>query len=132
MLSALSERLRLPDRTTAVLTGEDRTGIPAELLAARHLTEFRLEDGLPVWRYEAGGVGRREAPGHAVRAEHRARHLPAARRGRPRFALTLRPSMHVRAHDAPVSEPLAEPYTLDRGRRSLRGRAGRRSAGRCG
>ena len=111
MLSALWERLRFPDRTTAVLTGEDRTGIPAELLAARHLTELRLEEGLPVWRYEAGGavVEKRLVMPYGQNTVHLTYRLLA---GPPTVRLTLRPSMHVRAHNAPVSEPLAEPYTL--------------------
>ena len=111
MLSSLWERLRFPDRTTTVLTGEDRAGIPPELLAARHLTELRLEEGLPVWRYEAGGalVEKRLVMPYGQNTVHLTYRLLA---GPPAVRLTLRPSMHVRAHNAPVSEPLAEPYTL--------------------
>jgi predicted glycogen debranching enzyme len=111
MLSSLWERLRFPDRTTTVLTGEDRAGIPPELLAARHLTELRLEEGLPVWRYEAGGavVEKRLVMPYGQNTVHLTYRLLA---GPPAVRLTLRPSMHVRAHNAPVNEALAEPYTL--------------------
>jgi hypothetical protein len=100
MLSALWERLRFPDRTTAVLTGEDRAGIPPELLAARHLTELRLEEGLPVWRYEAGGavVEKRLVMPYGQNTVHVTYRLLD---GPPTVRLTLRPSMHVRAHNAP-------------------------------
>jgi predicted glycogen debranching enzyme len=111
MLSALWERLRFPDRSTAVLTGEERTGLAPELLAARHLSEFRLEDGLPVWRYEAGGaaVEKRVLVPHEQNTVHVSYRLLS---GPAPVRLTLRPSMHVRPHNAPVSEPLNAPYTL--------------------
>src|SRR5213593_4533976 len=55
MLNHLSELVRLPDGNTVLLGGEERIGGLA-LPGAAHLTEFRLETGLPVWRYEVGGV----------------------------------------------------------------------------
>jgi len=111
MLSALWERLRFPDRSIAVLTGEERAGIAPELMAARHLTEFRLEDGLPVWRYEAGGatLEKRLLMPHGQNTVHVSYRLLT---GPTPVRLTLRPSMHVRSHHAPVSEPLSEPYAL--------------------
>ncbi|HXD95691.1 MAG TPA: glycogen debranching enzyme N-terminal domain-containing protein, partial [Candidatus Acidoferrum sp.] len=111
MLSALWERLRFPDRSTAVLTGEERAGLAPELLAARHLSEFRLEDGLPVWRYEAGAatLEKRVLMPHAQNTVHVSYRLLS---GPVPVRLTLRPSMHVRPHNAPVSEPLNVPYAL--------------------
>src|SRR5437870_7441225 len=52
MLSHLSELVRLPDGTTALLGGEERVGGVLNVPGAMYLTEFRLEMGLPVWRYE--------------------------------------------------------------------------------
>jgi predicted glycogen debranching enzyme len=111
MLSALWERVRFPDRSVAVLTGEERAGIAPELLAARHLTEFRLEDGLPVWRYEAGGAAleKRLLMPYGQNTTYLSYRLLE---GPEPVRLTLRPSMHVRPHNAPVSEPLRDPYTL--------------------
>jgi predicted glycogen debranching enzyme len=111
MLSALWERLRFPDRSVAVLTGEERAGVAPEMLAARHLTEFRLEDGLPVWRYEAAGAAleKRLLMPFGQNTVHLTYRLLA---GPEPVRLTLRPSMHVRPHNAPVSEPLREPYSL--------------------
>src|SRR5438309_9434152 len=52
MLNHLSELVRLPDGTTALLGGEERVGGVLNVPGAMYLTEFRLEMGLPVWRYE--------------------------------------------------------------------------------
>ena len=45
------------------------------------LTEFRLEVGLPVWRYDVGRHRRRETAADAARPKHRARALRAQERG---------------------------------------------------
>src|SRR5262249_54154070 len=55
MLNHLSELLRLPDGRSARFGGEERVGT-LELHGAEYLTEFRLEMGLPVWRYDVGGL----------------------------------------------------------------------------
>ena len=53
MLNGLSERLRLPDRRV-VFTGAEELAeaAPRKTLP---LAQFRLENGLPVWRYEMDG-----------------------------------------------------------------------------
>src|ERR1051325_9848149 len=53
MLNGLSERLRLPDRRVVDTAAEELTGTPAE--STLPLSEFRLQAGLPVWRYEIDG-----------------------------------------------------------------------------
>ena len=53
MLNGLSERLRLPDRTAVYTGAEELSAAPPESTLAA--TEFRLEAGLPVWRYEVAG-----------------------------------------------------------------------------
>ena len=53
MLNGLSERLRLPDRRVVYTGAEELAGVaPQSTLSA---AEFRLEAGLPVWRYEVDG-----------------------------------------------------------------------------
>src|SRR5213079_189558 len=53
MLNGLSERLRLPDRTVVYTGAEELSAVaPENTLPA---AEFRLEAGLPVWRYEIAG-----------------------------------------------------------------------------
>src|SRR6516225_215773 len=53
MLNGLSERLRLPDKGVVYTGAEELAGITPEFTIAA--TEFRLEVGLPVWRYEVDG-----------------------------------------------------------------------------
>jgi predicted glycogen debranching enzyme len=55
MFSHLSEKLRLPDRRTWRLAGEEFVGGLLDLEGPRFLTEFRLEMGIPVWRYDITG-----------------------------------------------------------------------------
>src|SRR6266446_8430543 len=55
MLNHLSEMLRLKDGTTSFLSGEERAGGDLQLPGAAYLTEFRLDSGLPCWRYEVNG-----------------------------------------------------------------------------
>jgi predicted glycogen debranching enzyme len=104
LLSHLWERVRLPDRTVVVLTAEDRAGA-LELAGARNLIEFRLEDGLPVWRYDLGGIEleKRVLMPHGQNTVYVRYALP---RNHGSLRLTLRPSTPFRSHHAPVSEPL--------------------------
>src|SRR5262245_6916682 len=54
MLNHLTEFLRFPDGSTVLIGGAE---YPDSLTihGADHLKSFRLEMGLPVWRYEAHG-----------------------------------------------------------------------------
>jgi predicted glycogen debranching enzyme len=103
MLSHLWDRLRLPDHTTAVLSGEE--------LERDHLADFRLDAGLPVWRYEVQGTViereiRMPRGQNTVHVTYRAVAAPGDVR------LTLRPSLNFRAHHASVSTPLVGSYAL--------------------
>lgn len=53
MLNGSSERLRLPDRRVVYTGAAELSGITPEATLA--LSEFRLENALPVWRYEVDG-----------------------------------------------------------------------------
>jgi predicted glycogen debranching enzyme len=55
MLGQMEEVLRLPDGTIVHFGGQQHAGRPPEAPGAGHLREFRLEWGLPLWIYEAGG-----------------------------------------------------------------------------
>src|SRR5947209_5280010 len=54
MLNHLSEQVRVPGGQTVHLGGEERQG-SLEVPGAGYLSEFRLEAGLPVWRYDVEG-----------------------------------------------------------------------------
>lgn len=55
MLDQLSELVRLPDGSTQRIGGVEWAEMPIELHGAVSLREFRLEIGLPAWRYEVAG-----------------------------------------------------------------------------
>ena len=111
MLSHLWERVRLPDHSVVVLSGEEHAGASAELAGVAHLEEFRLETGLPVWRYRVGPfvLEKEILLPYGQNAVHLTYRLLD---GSGALRLTLRPSVHFRPHHAPVSEPLSEPYAL--------------------
>src|SRR4051794_31027379 len=56
MFNHLTEWLRLPNGERYPIGGQDRVGSQLEWPGAKHLREFRLEEGLPVWRYELEGA----------------------------------------------------------------------------
>src|SRR5215212_6624744 len=55
MVNHLWEYLRLPDYHTVPFGGEEKVGAQLHIHGAEHLVEFKLEAGLPVWRYEVEG-----------------------------------------------------------------------------
>jgi len=111
MLSRLWERVRLPDRKVIVISDEDHVGTSLALDGARYLTEFRLEAGLPVWRYELDGAVI-EKRLHLVYRQNTMHVRYRLVSGPAPVRLTLRPTLHFRPHEAPVSESLGGPYTI--------------------
>ena len=111
MLNHLSELLRLPDGTRALFAGSELMGGRLELHGADLLEEFRLEGGIPVWRYRIGSTvfERRVLMPHGANTVHIQYRLLE---GAGPVRLKVRPSVHFRSHDAPVSAPLADPYVL--------------------
>ncbi len=118
MLDRLNERLGLPDGSFAPIGVEALVGRPIPDVSGR-LTKFHLEAGLPVWRYEVGGVTleKRLLLPHLQNTVYLTYRLiegdgaGGAPLGPERpIQLILRPLMHFRSHDAPVSLPHAAPY----------------------
>src|SRR5262245_3319359 len=111
MLNHLSEMIRLPDGRTFLFGGEERAGGALDLHGAEHLAEFRLEHGLPVWRYELEGFAfeKRVLLPHMQNTVHVHYRLVV---GDGTVRLKLRPSVHFRPHEAPVSQSHSGPYTL--------------------
>src|SRR5687767_10686999 len=56
MLSHLTEMIRLPSGKSSLIGGRELVSRTLELQGMDYLTEFRLEAGLPVWRFEVEGV----------------------------------------------------------------------------
>ena len=111
MLNHLTEFLRFADGSTALFGGEERSGIPLNLHSLDFLKSFRLELGLPVWRYEANGITlekRVYLPHNQNTVYVNYRLIDCDQTVR----LKLRPAMHFRPHDAPVSHEHLGPYTF--------------------
>jgi predicted glycogen debranching enzyme len=111
MLNHVSERVQLPDATEARFGGEERIGGSLELHGAEHLLEFRLEMGLPVWKYRVGDrvFEKRILMPYRQNTVHLYYRLIS---GAGRVHFQARPSLHFRPHDAPVSAKLDLPYSL--------------------
>jgi len=111
MLNHLMEQLRLPDGTILYLGGEEFADRSLTLPGGAYLTEFRLETGLPVWRYEFHGyvLEKQVLLPHMQNTTYITYRLVA---GEGKLRLKVRPGIHFRAHDAPVHGEHALPYTL--------------------
>jgi len=109
MLSHVAEQLRFPDGRCVEIGGRERSGDAPDAHGTGYLTEFRLESGLPVWRYEVEGlvVEKRLFLPHMQNTVHLSYELLS---GADRVELSLRPSVNFRAQEAPVSEALGWPY----------------------
>ena len=109
MLSHVAEQLRLADGRCIEIGGRERSGDAPDARGTGFLTEFRLEAGLPVWRYDVEGlvIEKRLFLPHMQNTVHLSYELLS---GADRVELSLRPSVNFRPQEAPVSEPLGWPY----------------------
>ena len=111
MLNHLAEQVRLPDGSLVRFGGSEWADKSLEMHGTGHLKEFRLDMGLPIWRYEVGGVVLEKQ----VLLVHRQNtvhiHYRLAEGDGP-VRLWLQPSLHFRPHDAPVSSKLPATHVL--------------------
>jgi predicted glycogen debranching enzyme len=110
MFNHLSEQVRLPDGSLVRLGSAEQQGA-LEIGAAQHLTEFRLDLGLPVWTFSFDGfvLEKRLSMAYLQNTVYVSYRLLE---GKVPLRLSLRPAVHFRPHDAPVSRDLGGPYTL--------------------
>jgi predicted glycogen debranching enzyme len=111
LLNHLLERVRLEDRRVVWLGDEDQVAGPNAVDRTEHLVEFRLELGLPVWRYELPGIAieKRLVMPHGQNTVHVTYELV---RGEGPIRMSLRPSIQFRGYEAPVNTSVADTYTL--------------------
>jgi predicted glycogen debranching enzyme len=111
MLNHLIERVSLPDGTTATLGGEEYVEGRLAACGAPALEEFRLEDGLPVWRYRVGAavIEKRLVMPHRQNTVHVVYELVS---GADEARLELRPALHFRGYEEPVTAPADAHYRL--------------------
>lgn len=108
MLNALSERLRLRDRQVLFAGPEDLTGASSD--DTLPVSEFRLEAGLPVWRYESDRVVFEKRLLMPYRQN--TVHVTYKFGGKGGVRLGFRPAVHFRHHDSPVSNDENLRYAL--------------------
>jgi predicted glycogen debranching enzyme len=111
MLTQVSEELRLPGGQVVRLTAQERPGDPLTLDWLANLTEFRLESGLPVWRYEIGefSLEKRILIPNRQNTVHIGYRLLS---GEGNVRLRVRPFLHFRQHEGPVDQSVPEPYRI--------------------
>jgi predicted glycogen debranching enzyme len=119
MLQNVHATLRLAGGTEVVLSAEERSSDRIAVPAERHLRDFRLELGLPVWEYEVGDI--RFSKRVLMPFGQNSVHLSYRPEG-PGVAgasLRLRPFVHFRAHEAPVTSPQPRPDIVSAGGEDL-------------
>ncbi|MDB5390129.1 MAG: putative glycogen debranching enzyme [Planctomycetaceae bacterium] len=111
LLAHLSEQFRQEDGTIVRLGGDESTGSSLRVYGADNLESFHLESGIPVWRYRVGDLvlEKRIFMPHGQNTTFINYRLIE---GPDEIRLKLLPSVHCRSHDAPVSTPLPEPFTI--------------------
>jgi predicted glycogen debranching enzyme len=112
MFNHLTEQFLVEGAPHVVVGGVERPGGNLEVKGVDILAEFRLDFGLPVWRFELAGctIEKRVLMPHRRNTVHVCYHLIE---GKGPVRLYLRPSVHFRGHDDPVSAKSPEPYQLN-------------------
>ena len=111
MLNHLLERVRLADRQVVWLGDEDEVAGPNIVDRSEHLIEFRLDLGLPVWRYQLPGITieKRLLMPYGQNSVHLTYRLLE---GEGPVRLSLRPSIQFRGYEDPVDSARVRSYTL--------------------
>jgi predicted glycogen debranching enzyme len=106
LFSHLLERFRQPDGKLTQLSGVQACSQDLTAGGVNYLEEFRLEMGLPVWRFRLNGtiLEKQIVFPHEQNTVYIIYRLLS---GGP-IRLKLLPALHNRNHDAPVSSPLPE------------------------
>lgn len=111
MLNQMTEHLVLANGGRVQIGGEERVGGPLSIPGADQLEEFRLEMGLPVWRYRIGEVvlEKRLLLVYGQNTVHVSYRLVS---GQERARLEVRPALHFRPHEQELSDQAGDPYAL--------------------
>jgi predicted glycogen debranching enzyme len=113
MLSQVDAQIRLPSGRVIALAPQPPTatdGAPPDP-RAMSLVEFRLELGLPIWRFEGEGfvIEKRVLMPYRQNTVHLTYRLLS---GPSAVRLEMRPFMHVRHYESPLDGVVPNPYVL--------------------
>ncbi|HVE13253.1 MAG TPA: glycogen debranching enzyme N-terminal domain-containing protein, partial [Elusimicrobiota bacterium] len=111
MLNHVAEELVRPDGGVIRLGGDELSEDRLEYYGAGTFAGFRLEHGLPVWRYQAAGftLERALVLPHLQNTVYLRYRLLA---GPESVRLRVRPSFHFRRHESRVDTELPRPYQV--------------------
>ncbi len=111
MLNSLSEQIFFPDGKDIRLDGQEREDAMLQLEGCRFLQEFRMEMGLPVWKYDLNGaiLEKRIFMPYKQNTIHIAYRYLA---GNHLLQMELRPAMNFRRHDDSVEQVLSRAHIL--------------------
>jgi len=109
MLNHLAESLRLSDGRLLEFCGQESNPSDRMMSCGQFLVEFRLENQMPVWRYEMENIVLEKILVllHGQNTVHITYRLLS---GPESLQLELRPSMHFRRHEHSVSEAITREY----------------------
>src|SRR3954466_9625667 len=111
LLNHLLERVRLGPGRIGWLGDESQVAGTNTADRGGHLIEFRLDLGLPVWVFDFDGarIEKRLLMPHGHNTTHVTYRLLS---GDAPIRLTLRPSIHFRSYEAPVTDGGSLPYSV--------------------
>src|SRR5215469_10948980 len=111
MLNHLAESLRLPDGREIQFCGHESNPREGIMSCGQFLTEFRLENQMPIWRYELENIVLEKTLVllHGQNTVHVIYRLLS---GAEALQLQLCPSMHFRRHEHSVSEAMTRDYVF--------------------
>ncbi|HLX43477.1 MAG TPA: amylo-alpha-1,6-glucosidase [Bryobacteraceae bacterium] len=109
MLNGVAERVRLPHGAVVYLGTQVLSGSGTHDIVG--VSEFRLEMGLPIWVYRIQNfiLEKRVILPYRQNTVHVSYRLLS---GEGAVRLAVRPAIHIRNHDDPVSTPLTSKYVL--------------------
>jgi predicted glycogen debranching enzyme len=111
MLNHLTELVRPGDNQTYLFGGTEYVGGKVDMHGAEYLTEFRLETGLPVWRYQVGDLVFEKRVFLPYRQNTAFINYQLVH-GQGPLRLKLRLGLHFRSHDEAVSPKDMSPYQV--------------------
>jgi predicted glycogen debranching enzyme len=103
MLNHLSENIIFPDGTSINLASEERVNFGLDIPVVEYLQEFRLENGMPFWKFQIRDV----IIERSISLPYRQNSVHITYKllqGEGPIRIELRPSIHFRPHESPVNE----------------------------
>jgi predicted glycogen debranching enzyme len=111
MLNHLGEALQLSDGRIIELGAEESTSGQLALPCTEYLAEFRLEMGVPIWRFEIDDLVLEKRI--VMPYQHNTVHISyELLSGNSNPTLLLQPEISIRPHEGLISEPWKDPYTV--------------------